>query len=412
MKRFLPIVIIFFTVFFVYFAVATNYTFRPKWALDYFNPLAKSILQFRLDIENPGSTYDLSFYSGKWYVPWGILTSIFLVPLQLIRGHYVPLLYLSLFFSSLNAVFVYLILLRIKREFLPQLSHVAIFAFLILFSFGTTHFYVGTIGSSWHVNQMVTAFLATLGIYVIFKKERSTKNYILSSIIFSLALLGRFTIAVLLTLPIFLYIWENFITKKNISGKLILFKNIFVIFCFPLIFFIFLAFFYNYIRFNNPLEFGYSYINEAPSLAQIRKENGLSSFKNLINNSWYMLFEIPKISFSERFHFNFNLNGNSILFLTPPFLAIFLANPFKIKKKLIIDPYIFSLWLTAVITIIPSLMHYSTGWMQFGYRYSLDITVLLLLLSIFGIKGKLNLLYIIGVIFSVIIYAWGITSLM
>lgn len=412
MKRFLPIVIIFFTVFFVYFAVATNYTFKPKWALDYFNPLAKSILQFRLDIQNPGSTYDLSYYSGKWYVPWGILTSVLLIPLQLIRGHYVPLLYLSLFFSSLNVVFVYLILLRIKRDFLPKLSYVAMFGFLILFSFGTIHFYVGTIGSSWHVNQMVTAFLATLGIYVIFKKERSTKNYILSSVIFSLALLGRFTITFLLTLPIFLYIWENLVTKKNISGKVNFFKNIFVIFCLPFVFFISLAFSYNYIRFNNPLEFGYSYINEAPSLAQIRRENGLSSFKNLVNNSWYMLFEIPGISFSDKFHFNFNLQGNSILFLTPPFLAVFLANPFRIKKKLIIDPYVFSLWLSAILTIIPSLLHYSTGWMQFGYRYSLDIVVLLLLLSVFGIKGKINILYSLGIVFSIVMYIMGINALM
>lgn len=412
MRRFLPIFVIFSAVFFVYFAVGTNYTFKPKWALDYFNPLAQSILQLRLDIPNTASTYDLSYYNGKWYVPWGILTSIFLIPLQLIKGHYVPILYLSVFFSSLNIVFVYLLLQRLKKEFLPKLSFFAMFIFLTLFAFGTTHFYVGTLGSSWHVNQMVTAFLGTLGIYIIFKKNRTIKDYILSSIILSSALLGRFTIAMLLVLPLSLYFWDYFSTEKIKISNIKFLRNLFLIFFTPLIFFILLVLSYNYLRFNNPLEFGYSYIHEAPYLAQIREENGLSSYKNIAHNAWYMLFEIPSFTFSDKFNFNFNLNGNSIFFLTLPLLTIFWASPFRIKKKLIVDPYISSLWLAAVITIIPSLLHYSSGWMQFGYRYSLDITVLLIILSVFGMRGKVNFLYILGTVFSIIIYIMGINALM
>ena len=61
--------------------------------------------------------------------------------------------------------------------------------------------------------------------------------------------------------------------------------------------------------------------------------------------------------------------------------------------------------------MIPSLLIYSTGWMQFGYRYSLDVTAVLVLLSLFGMKGKLNVLYVIGVAFSVVVYQMGITAL-
>lgn len=414
MKKALLLFGMFLVIFIVYFAVATKFTFKPKWAIDYFNPLAKSLLDLRFDIQNPAMTYDLVNYNGRWYIPWGVLTSLFLIPFQLIKGRYVPILYLSLFFSSLNVVIVYLLLERIKKEFLPQISFFGKFIFLILFAFGTTHFYVGTLGSAWHVNQMVTAFLATLGIYVILKKNRKTTDYLMASFIFSVALLGRFTIAMLLVLPIFLYLWDNFLTKKlNLHGKIIFWRNFLIIFGLPLLFFVLLSFSYNYLRFGNPLEYGYSYIHESAYLAQLREKNGFSSFKNLINNSWYMLFEIPSIGLSDKFHLNFNLKGNSIFFLTPPFLAAFLASPIKrIKKKISLDPYVFSLWLAAIITIIPSLLHYSTGWMQFGYRYTLDITVLLLLLSIFGIKGKINLLYVMGVAFSICVYFWGIVSLM
>ena len=99
MRQFVKLLLIFLVVFFVYFAVATQFTFQPKWAIDYFNPLTQSLLNFRLDIKDPAMTYDLVNYQGKWYVPWGILTSLFLIPLQLIKGRFVPILYLSCFFQ-------------------------------------------------------------------------------------------------------------------------------------------------------------------------------------------------------------------------------------------------------------------------------------------------------------------------
>lgn len=56
-------------------------------------------------------------------------------------------------------------------------------------------------------------------------------------------------------------------------------------------------------------------------------------------------------------------------------------------------------------------MYFRSGWMQFGYRYSLDITVLLIILSLYGIKGRINILYCLGVIFSVVISMIGINAL-
>lgn len=52
-----------------------------------------------------------------------------------------------------------------------------IYLLLALFAFGTTHFYVGTLSSVWHTDQMVTTFFSTLGLYVIFKKKRKLKDY-------------------------------------------------------------------------------------------------------------------------------------------------------------------------------------------------------------------------------------------
>lgn len=412
MRKYVLPIIIFFSVFLIYFFVGSKYAFKPKWSLDYFNPLAQSILHFRLDIQNPGSTYDLSFYKGKWYGPWGIIPSLILVPFQLIKGHFIPTLYLSVFFASLNTVFMYLILKRVRKDFLPEMSKLALYVFLLFFAFGTTQFYVGTLGSVWHVDQITSSFFGTLGIYTIFRKERKFKHYLISMLFFSLTLLGRPTQVMLGFLPIYLFTYD-YLRKKNTNGKKKFFSKELILIFTPLFFSIAVFFLYNYLRFGNIFEYGFNYIHEAPYLAKLREQTGPFSVNNIPRNLWFMLFEVPGISFKDNIAFNFNLNGNSIFFLSPALLASFLASPLiKKGKKIIFQPYIASLWIISIVTLIPSLMHYGSGWMQFGYRYSLDVNVLLVMLSVFGMKGKVNSLYVMATIFSIVMYVIGINALM
>ncbi len=415
MKRLLILLVIFCSVFFVYFAVGTDFTFKPKWAIDYFNPMAQSLLHFRLDIKNPVETHDLIQFQGKWYIPWGILPAIFLIPLQVLQGRFVPAFYLSLLFSSLTTVVVLLLLKRVQKEFFPIFSNVSLCIVLILFAFGTTQFYVGTLGSVWHVNQIVSSFFGTLGIFFIFKKKPIPIDYFISLLCFGIGFLGRPTMLFLVSLPISLYVFhilEN--GKSTLENKTKYVKQAIILFGIPLFVFCSIFFLYNYVRFGNVFQTGYDYIHESYNLEQIRKTNGISSFKNIPKNAHYLLFEFPKVIFAKNnLSFNFNLYGNSIFFLTPPFLVIFLSKAIRREKgKLKINRFIASLWIAVISTAIPILMHYSSGWMQFGYRYSLDIAVLLLLLSVFGIRGKMNILYIVGVIFAVWIHLLGIFSLM
>ena len=415
MKRFFPPVIIFFITFFIYFAVGTQYSLSPKWTLDYHNLLSQSLINFRLDILNPPTTYDLAYFGGKWYTTWGIIPALILIPLQYIRGQFIPGLYLSVLFSSVNIVLMYFLLLRIKREFLRQMSYFGMCIFLILFAFGTTHFYVGTLGSVWHVDQITTSFLGLAGIYVIFRKKRKFVHYLTSVIFFSATLLGRPTNVLLSLLPIALYICDPSVRVMlafSSKTRVVLVREI-IFLCLPFLFFMSIFFLFNYVRFNNPLEYGFNYLAETGHLQQLREENGPFSIRNIPRNLWYMLLEVPSLSLEGKIDLHFNLKGNSIFFLTPPLLAIFLAS-FIIKrgKKIMLDPYVGSLWITAIVTIIPSLMHHSSGWMQFGYRYSLDINVLLVLLSIFGMSGKVNMLYIIGTLFAISLYMVGIAKLM
>src|SRR3989344_32687 len=217
MKFKLAPLLIFFTVFIVYFGLGTKWSFEPLWALDYFNNLAESLLQGRLNISDPGSTYDLVLFQGGWYLPWGALVGLLFIPLQLVKGSYVPSIYLNVLISSLDVVLFYLILKRFSRSFFPELNKIAIWLATALFAFGTTHFYVGTLGSSWHTDQMISSFFGTAGIYMVLHDKRRFKDYLLASICFSISLVGKGTIIILGVLPALLYFWD--IYQGNIKFR-------------------------------------------------------------------------------------------------------------------------------------------------------------------------------------------------
>lgn len=386
-------ILVFLIAFLVYFYIGTRGSFIVPLDLDHFNPLAKSLLRGRLDIPEPAATYDLAFYQGRWYPYWGVLPALILIPWQFLMGRYLPLLYLNVFFGSLNAVVIYLLLKRLKQEFLSRLSELGVFLITALFAFGTTHFYLAANAGVWHTAQVVSFFPTTLGIYLIFKKKRSFRNYFFSSLLISLAFLGRGPMIFILLVPGFLALAEPAAKKKK-ALRLI---------AWPIIFFASIFLIYNWLRFDNPLENGYRHVIYHPYFQPWIDQHGIYSLAYLLKNLWIMLLEIPALSWQNGLQFRFNLDGNSMFFLTPPLLAVFLASWRGIYQR--------SLWLALIAVIFPILLIYSSGWLQFGYRYSLDFMAPLLLLAVFGIKGRVNFLFFLGTVFAVWIHYLGIIAL-
>lgn len=409
MKKFiLPLGIFLFTAV-VYFGISNRWTFSAKWYLDYFNPLAASLRSGRVDIDPPGDSYDLVHYQGKWYLPWGVLPALLLLPLQVVRGGFVPTIYLSVLFGSLNVVLAYLLLARLRRDFFPGMKWSAIYAYTALFAFGTMNFYVGTLGSVWHVDQIVTSFFGNLAIFFVFKKNRTDHDYLLSAFLLASTLAGRGTIVLLCVIPAMLFVWEYSVQRKFSFFTMV--RKGLSLFAIPALTGVAWFFAYNYSRFGNIFEYGYNFIIESPYLEEVRKTHGIMSLAHLPTNLWHMFLDIPSLRWDSGAIFGINLKGNSILFLTPPFLAALLALPVSKMGRWRVDPYTFALWSSVVITMIPSLLIYSTGWMQFGYRYSLDIALPLVALVVFGMRGKVNILMATGIVWAVWMHVLGILTL-
>lgn len=409
-KKLSPLSVLFLIVFVIYLAVATRFTFQPRWAADYFNPLAKSIVNGKWYIEDPSYIYDLVEFNHHWYLPWGPIVAFILIPLQAIaRGNYIAPLYISVLFASLNVVIFYLLLTRVRKDFFPTVSPSDTFFILALFIFGSTNFYLGTQGGVWHVDQMVSSVFGTLGLYIIFKKTRTLQDYFFSVLSLAMTLIGRATIVLLVIVPAVLFLKQYLIPKLYSKQLWVNIVRGIVIFGLPLILFTALFFLYNIVRFHTPFEYGYNYLHESLELELMRKTNGIMSLVNMKRNVWFMLFELPGVSRANGLHFVYNLQGNSIFFLMPTLFFIFFATPIEKRHgRWQINWYITALWSGTILTLIPSLLIYSTGFLQLGYRYSHDVTVLFILLTLFGIKGRLSKLYKASIIVSILMYSLGV----
>jgi hypothetical protein len=125
---------------------------------------------------------------------------------------------------------------------------------------------------------------------------------------------------------------------------------------------------YNYLRFDNPLEFGHRYL-QAGARPSIR-EHGLFSMWFLNRNLAAALVNLPVIDGVKPF-IHITRNGLSFLFLTPVFILLLWprftdnAAPKTIYRNLL---------LASLAIFIPHVLYQNTGWAQFGFRFSLDFT--------------------------------------
>lgn len=381
----IPMAVIVAVVFVVYFGTATRWTFHPPWTIDYVNPMASALVRGRLDIPDPAMTYDLAQYRGRWYMTWGALAALVHIPLQLLAGgRYVPALYTSLLFGSFTVTLLWWILERVRRDWFPGASVWQPVVFAFLYAFGTTQYYLSTVGSIWQVNQVVSTFFGVLGTAMILKKNRSVRDYVMSSAWYGVALLGRPTVGLLIIIPVCLVIYELWQKK---SGDIVWKKGI-AIFV-PICAAVFVVFGYNAVRFGNPFETGHQYLAEAPDLAAKRERFGMLSFSYIPTNVWHMIILPPRLSWVHGPTMNIDLMGNSIFFLSPILLSA-LGTWFWMRSRRPYLPIIVAVWSGIFATAASSLLYYNTGWVQFGYRYALDFSFLLVVLVYFWMSGKLR----------------------
>lgn len=333
----------------------------------HFSYLASSFLQGKTYfLDQPGSWKDAAYFSGAYYWPLGPFPAVLLMPFVYVfslLNKFFHQGYLHFFIVLGVFYLVYKIALKAKYAITDSLY------LAFGFCFASAFLGVAIWPWSWHFSHAITVFLLFLAIYEYLGKRR----YWLIGLIMGLIVTTRATASlffVFFVLEIILISKARSFSKANNFFKLLI----------PYLVGILLLTNYNFNRFGNFVEQGYSLSNLLPPLAKAR-DYGLFSLKHLPGNLYYFLLGFPlpvfRDSLSHVLKFPFirtNPWGMSIFITSPYFIYLFLLKYKDVLSK--------TLLLSIFLISLPSLLFFSLGYRQFGYRYSLDFLPLLFFMFI------------------------------
>jgi hypothetical protein len=357
----------------------------------YFNELAKSFLHRHLSLPDPACHLDLTYHDGKWYVPFPPLGALLMMPWVAIFGD----INTALFAACMGAADVALAFLMLwacaVRKWI-SLSWKDLLWLTALFALGTVHWYMSTQGSVWFVAQISAVTFVTLSVFLAVRYNSPWT----AGLALGLAMLGRPNLILTYPLLLAIGIQHGMVEEARISRGYVV--RWILLSAIPIAAAASGLLVYNALRFGNPLDFGYAAANVDARLAVDLRRYGQFSLEYLGRNLKVLLFSLPVWDASTH-RLLPDEAGLSLLLTTPAFVYIFRA-----RRK---SPVILGAWISFGLLLIPLVTYFNTGWSQFGYRFSLDFTVPLLVLIAFGSGSKVSRLLKLLIAASILINFWG-----
>lgn len=362
----------------------------------YFHLLADAILQGRLYLMNPPSTFDLTFSRGHWFVPIPPMPAILMLPFVAIWGvtAFNPIIF-SLALAATTSVVMYLTLKQLSDLQWITIPHGGIFWLVAFFSFGTVYGWLSITGRVYHISQTCTVLFSALSFWFALKKMPPW----LVGLALAAAVMSRPNVMLLWPALAAIAIQQN---KEN-GSVMIDWKDVFlwsVKSLIPVLSGVAFLLYYNYLRFGDFLDFGYVTINGSEwTLSRVR-EYGMFNPQFIPFNFHWMFFGIPDI---EECKFYLTRGLGISMFLASPAL-LYLLRRFKFSWWMI------GCWISILLSTLLLLMYHNNGSNQYSYRYWMDfvVPVMLLLAYTAGRRTSPPLKVLIAI--SILINYYGIIS--
>jgi len=328
--------------------------------------LANSFLHGRLDILRAdlvnGWISDLVIIGGKYYFPLGPLPAVLMVPLVAFYGRS-PLI--EPVFQTEVVMAIALSCYFTARRFLLSKHDATWLAFA--FVFGSVTIGCALANTPWQIGNTLAALFFLLAGYAHHQK----KSPIVVGALCGAALLTRYTAG----LGIVFFIAAEFFEHKPWREQLARFFKMAA----PYAGFLLLLLWYNYARFGNAFDTGYSHHFLYPGEIKDSLARGVFGLRNVGRNFYYYFLKLPE----WRGRLRVSLDGLSFFILSPVFLFACRGRHTKY------------FW-PAVIVTLPSLAvclaYFTTGFAQFGPRYLVELLPFwyLVLLEYFKKQGGLK----------------------
>jgi hypothetical protein len=337
----------------------------------HFSFLANSFLSGKLyfidQLSTPGDT---AYFNGRYYWPLGPFPAVLLMPGQFILKLFNRAICQG-YFNYLLGVFVFYLVYKVARKI--RFGKEDAFCLSCAFCFSSAFIAVWILPWSSYFAGTVTAALAFLSIYEFVGRKR----YWLLGTFVGLMILTRVTAALI---GIFFFL-DLMTSDGNLKSKI---KSM-IVFSAPISLAFAILILYNYLRFGDLLEQGYA-MQSIHGMSLANRSFGLFSLRHLPANLFYSLFNLPSPVFYEGTRvmklpfIKADSWGMSIFITSPYFLYLF-----RFKYS---DTFSKIIWISIGAIALPVYLFFGTGWIQYGYRYSLDFLPLLFLLLIIKYRDR------------------------
>ncbi len=356
--------------------------------------LADAFLHGRTWLESGLGPNDIIPVDGRYYVPFGPFPAVVLVPVVAVLGAVGADQVESGINALLAAGGVGLCWWLLGRIGVSRLSDRLWLT--ILFGFSTQILWVTTRGGVWHTGHLVATILTMACLLEMWGRRRAWLIGLLAGAAFLTraplafavpfyalmlhpaaardvpAVVGGYVARARQAIPWRTWTW----LALGVAPAVVAF------------------FAYNQVRFGTPLESGYA-LATLPPFLEAQRERGLFSVVHIPMNLDYLLVHLPRPIDVPPF-FKPDGLGMSVLLTSPGLLLAFRADWRRAQTW----------WLAGatIAVLIPTLLYYGGGWLQYGYRYFLDSVPFVMALCGLavvqrgGLTGKWKALIVFGTV--------------
>jgi hypothetical protein len=305
------------------------------------------------------------------YVSFPPLPAVFMLPFVAIFGLQFNDVLFSVIWAALNPVLLFLLLRDLARRGHSKRTATDDLWLTAMFGVGSVYFYTACVGQVWYTAHVVGVTCAIGYAWAALDARRPW----LAGLFLGLGFATR--TPMIFMFPLFLFElvrvgggWAKLRETRRLPPgalpKLLRFgigAGVIVL----------VLFIHNFARFESFTEFGHRFLNIGWK-DRIQRW-GLFNYHFLSRNLACALVLLPRILARAPF-VQVSQHGMSLLVTSPN-----LAWTVKPKERSPLAP---ALWLTVAATAIPSLLYQNSGYYQFGYRFSLDYMVFLVMLIAIG----------------------------
>lgn len=348
----------------------------PAWGVSeapYFNFLADAFLHGQLHLRLiPANPLDLSLFQGKYYLYWGPLPALLMLPLVAVFGTGASDILVAIVFGGIIAGLVAALLRQLDRRGWARLSAPRRALLVVFFTLGTAMTPLPAISQVWYLHTLEALAFALLAYVTAFAFE-DKQAFFWTGVAVAAVLATRLSVVFIAIFPA----WYLLRTHWHLGWRKLAVNCL--VGLLPVAATLALLGLYNAARFGNPLENGVAYHHMGEFFRPLFTQYGLFNLHYVPGNFYYNYIDHPLVDFLV--YRSGHIWGGSLFLMSPLFFAALYALWRERKNA---DTWV--LLAAVLLGNLPVLMVMGPGSIHYGPRYALDFIVPLLMLTMLGMQ--------------------------